>query len=471
MCPPASLASCSVPPDPDRRGPTPFQRAARRARDRLLRSAHDVRGAAPAPPATGRPTPPPDAAAHATGPPPGPEARSAARSPGPGPAPAAHAAADTPLPPVPGAASAETPLPPAPGVVATELEPDLAEPPEIDGYLPGPPRITGREPAPPIEAAEPLLPPEPETGEIEIRPLVAELGVHPVSVPPPDRAAPGDAHPGAPEAGSPDALEDRGAALDARRALPRQDPPANPVDPRAQPAGVAPAGPVGPGAPTSAHARPWPLVPPPGSRGPTMLAAAMLFLGGLGAGTAVTLLVTEDDSPSASAVAPESWSRPSRAAAAAPAATPPAGPVALLPRAFAIDPYGGDGEHQEQARLAVDGRLSTAWATQRYASGALGKPGVGLAVTAVRPARARAITIRTPTPGFTTEIYGARGGRPASGAPQRGWIRLAGRSTVRSGRPIRLAAAAPSMRHWLVWVVALAPGRDRAEISEVGLRG
>ncbi|MFN8176281.1 MAG: hypothetical protein U0T02_14560 [Solirubrobacteraceae bacterium] len=117
----------------------------------------------------------------------------------------------------------------------------------------------------------------------------------------------------------------------------------------------------------------------------------------------------------------------------------------------------------------MDGNPRTAWTTQRYSAGTLGKPGVGLAVTGVRPARAAQIVIDTPTPGFRAQVYGAPGGRPSTGAPRRGWTPLAGTTTVHSGRPIRLRGAAP-MRHWLVWIVALGPGRQSAEISEIGLR-
>ncbi len=344
----------------------------------------------------------------------------------------------------------------------TDLEPELAEPPEIDGYLPGPPRITGRDPTQRVPPAEPLAPPEPETGEIEIRPLLTELGIHPGSIPPPKPVEPDadGSEASAPAARGPEVELD---ALEHQQLAPETD-----VVGAVKPDPAEPEGMTAQGA--TALPESWPLVPPPGARAPTLLAAAMLSLGGLGAGTAITLLATEDDGPAAPAAGPAASTRPPIPAGATPVPAPTPGPIALLPRAFAIDPYGGDGEHQDRARLAVDGDPATAWATQRYSTGALGKPGVGLAVTAVSPARPRSLIIRTPTPGFAAEIYGAGARRPAGGA-RRGWIRLAGRTTVRSGRPIRLTTETPPMRHWLVWIVALAPRRDRAEIAEVGLRG
>jgi len=359
------------------------------------------------------------------------------------------------------------------------LEPDLAEPPEIDFDAPGPPRITGRAPSRPPAPSEPLSPPEPQDGEIEIRPLTAELGVHPESIPPPggdeappegpeDRESP---RPAARWTSFAASLDEPGEEIDPAGAdLPTDpslraeadaaadtDAPPEPGDtpeppfvlPRRAPAGVE---------------DDWTLIPPPGSRTPTAIAAGMLFLGGLGVGIATTLLATDGGGGAPAPAPPAAKAAPPRHAAVAPGA-----PVPLLPRAFAIDPYGGDGEHQDQARLAVDGDPATAWTTQRYAAGSLGKPGVGLAVTAARPARAQEIVIRTPTPGFRAQIFGAPGGRPAAGAPRQGWTRLAGTTTVRSGRPIRLAASAP-MRHWLVWIVALTPGRKSAGIAEIGLR-
>lgn len=432
--------------DRDAGGPTAFQRAARRARDRVLRG--------------GRPR---DAAARDR-----PRHHAPPRATAPAPAP----------PNRPAQEPSPAPVPPAPVAIVTGLEPELAEPPEIEFDAPGPPRITGRtvpraqpEPqAPP----EPLVPPEPDTGEIEIRPLTAELGIHPESIPPPGRPDPhaarwtnftesfedeaGTPPPTAGPAASPQIAEQ--AAGDAH---------AEPAEPPAGGPALAEPGAAGPAAPPRRRAPAgtdddWTLIPPPGSRGPTALAAAMLFLGGLGTGTAATLLATEDGgSPAPSApfaARPAPAPRPAVAAGT---------PIPLLPRAFALDPYGGDGEHQDQARLAVDGSPATAWTTQRYSAGTLGKPGVGLAVTAARPAEARQITIDTPTPGFRAQVFGAPGGRPAAGSPRSGWTRLSGTTTVRSGRPIRLRAAAP-MRHWLVWIVALGPGRQSAEISEIGLR-
>src|SRR5438552_1646088 len=56
--------------------------------------------------------------------------------------------------------------------------------------------------------------------------------------------------------------------------------------------------------------------------------------------------------------------------------------VAKLVGAQAFDPFGGGGEHDEQAHNIIDGDPATAWNTERYASRRFGnlKPGVGIAV-------------------------------------------------------------------------------------------
>src|SRR5215218_2557807 len=63
------------------------------------------------------------------------------------------------------------------------------------------------------------------------------------------------------------------------------------------------------------------------------------------------------------------------------------------------DPYGGDGEHPEQAQLLVDGDPGTFWSSESY-SGPLTaqKPGVGVYVDAAPGVNATRIEIRSRTP-------------------------------------------------------------------------
>ena len=67
-------------------------------------------------------------------------------------------------------------------------------------------------------------------------------------------------------------------------------------------------------------------------------------------------------------------------------------------------PDGGDGEHDDEAGLATDGKLSTFWRTERYdAQLSLIKSGVGL-VLATGGSAVETLTVTTDTPGFTAEI-------------------------------------------------------------------
>jgi serine/threonine-protein kinase len=82
--------------------------------------------------------------------------------------------------------------------------------------------------------------------------------------------------------------------------------------------------------------------------------------------------------------------------------TAPAGGVELS-GVGAYDPDGGDGEHDDEARLATDGNLATFWRTSTYRSQLSAfKSGVGLVLEASgTPER---IELTTDMPGFTAEI-------------------------------------------------------------------
>jgi serine/threonine-protein kinase len=82
--------------------------------------------------------------------------------------------------------------------------------------------------------------------------------------------------------------------------------------------------------------------------------------------------------------------------------TAPAGGVELS-GVGAYDPDGGDGEHDDKARLATDGNAATLWRTSTYRSQLSAfKSGVGLVLEASgTPDR---IELTTDTPGFTAEI-------------------------------------------------------------------
>src|SRR5215210_7045604 len=102
------------------------------------------------------------------------------------------------------------------------------------------------------------------------------------------------------------------------------------------------------------------------------------------------------------------------------ATAPPGTRVVSVKRTSAqdFDPLGKDGEHPEQASLAVDKDPGTSWTTESYTGDTLGsKKGVGLYIDAAPGVAATSIEIDTPKPGWQTEIHVARDGGEPNGAP------------------------------------------------------
>jgi hypothetical protein len=84
-----------------------------------------------------------------------------------------------------------------------------------------------------------------------------------------------------------------------------------------------------------------------------------------------------------------------------------------------------------------------------------------------RPYALRTLTLRTSTPGWDAEIYGATAGPPAE-LPAPGWTRLGGRAKVRPSERIGLTGARGPIRFCLVWIKTLPPG-GLVSIGEIGL--
>jgi hypothetical protein len=138
-----------------------------------------------------------------------------------------------------------------------------------------------------------------------------------------------------------------------------------------------------------------------------------------------------------------------------------------IDRVADFDPYGGDGEHPEEAPLAGDGDASTSWTTQTYSAdlATLGKPGVGLTFELGADIEVSAVTVKG-SAGMDIEI---RAGDSCSGdetsfeevASQRGF----------SGQA-ELTFEETSAGCWLVWITRLsADGGGQASIAEVEFRG
>jgi serine/threonine-protein kinase len=140
------------------------------------------------------------------------------------------------------------------------------------------------------------------------------------------------------------------------------------------------------------------------------------------------------------------------------------------------NPFGTGPENRDEIQNVVDSEPNSAWSTEEYYDGTLGKPGAGLYLDAAPGVRARAIEIETDTPGFAVQIYAASQvrlslpyGNPTSLAA-RGWQGPVGESTdVRSGQRIALSLGGRSFRYYLLWITKLAADDRLATINDVTL--
>ncbi len=132
------------------------------------------------------------------------------------------------------------------------------------------------------------------------------------------------------------------------------------------------------------------------------------------------------------------------------------------------DPLGDDKkEHPEEASSVLDRNDATAWSTETYKSNVLTKAGVGIYLDAAPGVAARAMRVRTSTPGFTAEVYAADSGPPAA---IDGWQKVAGAQTIsRASQTIDLDTAGEPFRYYLLWITKLPPGQGVVKISELYL--
>ena len=208
------------------------------------------------------------------------------------------------------------------------------------------------------------------------------------------------------------------------------------------------------------------------------LVGAILAVGAVGIVVGSVVSTAGDtDTSATTARAHARTAAPARPPTFAPAPTAPAtstpvdGPAVAAKRipltaGGSYDPLGDGSEHADLVPLATDGDPSTAWSSEDYQ--ALNKAGVGLYVDpkhAVSPTR---LTITTPTPGFSAQVYGADG----AAAPKAlsGWTKLATVENVKRVKAVKLDAAGRAYRHVLLWITSLPPKGGAVEVSELSLR-
>jgi hypothetical protein len=208
------------------------------------------------------------------------------------------------------------------------------------------------------------------------------------------------------------------------------------------------------------------------------LVGAILAVGAVGIVVGSVVSTAGDtDTSATTARAHARTAAPARPPTSAPAPTAPATSTPVDTPAVAAkrnpltaggsyDPLGDGSEHADLVPLATDGDPSTAWSSEDYQ--ALNKAGVGLYVNpkhAVSPTR---LTITTPTPGFSAQVYGADG----AAAPKAlsGWTKLATVKNVKRVKAVKLDATARAYRHVLLWITSLPPEGGAVEVSELSLR-
>jgi len=131
----------------------------------------------------------------------------------------------------------------------------------------------------------------------------------------------------------------------------------------------------------------------------------------------------------------------------------------------AFDPFGDAQESDERTALATDGNRTTAWQTEDYFGGAMGKPGVGLLLDLGDPTTVTKFRLATPDPGYDFRIV--VGDDPSALARARGRSYRAEGVTRERLRPTE-------GRYVLIWITSLVPisdGTHRATIAEVAVEG
>ena len=153
---------------------------------------------------------------------------------------------------------------------------------------------------------------------------------------------------------------------------------------------------------------------------------------------------------------------------------PPAGAEVELTEAQDFDPEGGDGEHPDEVKLAIDGIPNTTWQTETYTAGPdlslSGKDGVGLIVEAAEPVEGLSITVGTTQGGWSAEIYAADSGPPTDLA---GWGEPIGSTTNADDQEQIALTPNGAAKYYLIWFTQLAEADDggRVEVSDVALNG
>jgi len=135
-------------------------------------------------------------------------------------------------------------------------------------------------------------------------------------------------------------------------------------------------------------------------------------------------------------------------------------PIPVLPATVdVLDPFGDGEELSSNAGLANDGDVQTAWRSENYFDGVLGKPGIGLLLDLGERSEVLGLRLWTPHPGFRFGV--AIGDDPDALVDEVG-------NEVTSTSLSRVSLRGTG-RYVLVWITSVVPVDDgiRAEVGEV----
>jgi serine/threonine protein kinase len=138
--------------------------------------------------------------------------------------------------------------------------------------------------------------------------------------------------------------------------------------------------------------------------------------------------------------------------------------------AYNPDGLGGDvSQNNSQAGLAIDGNPNTAWTTDQYYSGSLGKPGVGLYVDASPGTSAKKLVVDTTTPGFAATIYASNKRPDPTNFGASRWVSVGSAGSVGRRQTITLSGGSTRYKYYLVWITKLPSNSESVSLNEVSL--
>lgn len=108
--------------------------------------------------------------------------------------------------------------------------------------------------------------------------------------------------------------------------------------------------------------------------------------------------------------------------------------------------------------LAIDGEPSTAW-TAQVQPHSFPNMAEGLLIDLREPTKLSSLELRTPTPGMTVQIYGAKGAKAPTTITEPGWVLLSGSHKLKKKvtHLKKLRTESRSFRWVLVWLVKAPP--------------